>query len=210
MQPKYICDACLDEIQLMEPPFCLKCGLPLVEGRCRERHEEDYFFDSARAVGVYDGVLRDAVHKLKYSGHQVLAPILADLLIQHLKKYPSYLERIDCIVPVSIHPSRLKQRRFNQSELLAIDVSRAFSLPLVTESLVRTRKTSAQFGLSADKRRENVEDAFEVVNKSLIDGRIVLLIDDVLTTGSTANESAKALKDGGAKEVHVLTVARDL
>ena len=210
MQPKFLCDACLAEVVLIEPPVCSQCGAPLQEGRCPEcRHEVEFAFNSARAVGQYDGVLKEAIHQLKYSGHRVLGPVLGALIVEHLRR-SALVPRVACIVPMPIHPSRVRQRGFNQSELLAAEVSRAFGLPLLPRALVRTRPTRPQVDLPIEKRRENVEGAFKVVREDAVAGRSILLVDDVLTTGSTADSAARALRDAGAREIHVLTLARSL
>ena len=211
MQPNYLCTDCLKQIQFIEGRICRSCGAPLQEEKwCTECDGVEYCFDSARSVGVYDGVLKEAIHQFKYSGHRVLAPVLGELLVNHLRKDTACLRRVNCIVPVPIHSSRLRQRGFNQSELLAEELSREFALPLVRKALVRARATRPQVNLPTDKRHDNVQNAFRVARTDAIEGRNILLIDDVFTTGSTVDSAARSLREAGAREVHILTLARSL
>jgi ComF family protein len=171
--------------------------------------EVEFAFDSARAIGEYEGVLKEAIHQLKYSGHRVLGPVLSALLLERIR-LGDYAMQVDCIIPIPVHSSRLRQRGFNQSELLAQGISCAFDLPLLRGVLLRTIATKQQIGLLIEKRRENVEGAFKVARNDAVEGRRILLLDDVLTTGSTADSAARALRDAGAKAIHVLTLARSL
>lgn len=210
IQRKYLCEQCLEQIVFIEPPVCGRCGAPTPEGRCAECAGIEFSFDSARAVGVYDGVLKEAIHALKYSGHRVLAPVLGALLVEHLRSRGGFVSRIGPVVPVPIHPSRVRQRGFNQSELLAAEIGRAFGLPVASDALERTRRTRPQVDLPIDQRSENVRGAFRAARQDVISGRSLLLIDDVFTTGSTVNSAAQALRDAGAREVHILTLARSV
>jgi len=210
MQPKYLCGECIAEIALIEPPVCARCGAPPQDGRCIQCQGIEFSFDSARAVGVYDGVLKEAIHQLKYSGHRVLGPVLGALLVEHLRGRPDFIRRIDCIVPVPIHRSRARRRGFNQSELLAQEVGWVFELPVLPQAIERHRPTRPQVDLPIEERSENVRGAFRVVRQDAVSGRILLLIDDVFTTGSTVDSAASALRDAGAGEIHVLTLARSV
>lgn len=211
MQPKYLCSDCLSQITFINPPVCRRCGAPVQENEpCHGCSQVELGFDSARSVGAYDGVLKEAIHQLKYSGHRVMAPILGGLIVDYLREQNAWLRRTSCIVPIPIHSSRLRSRGFNQSELLAVEISRVFALPMVGASLVRWRSNQPQVDLPLDKRHENVQGIFRVIRADSIAGRSVLLIDDVYTTGSTVDSAARVLREAGAREVHVLTLARSL
>jgi ComF family protein len=210
MQPDYLCAACIDEIIKLDRTACPKCALPRPEGTCTACRDLEYSFDSAASVGVYEGVLKDAIHQLKYSGHRVIAPALASLMVQSLRTRPWLIDRTACIVPVPIHPAKERQRGFNQSELIARDVARVFAKPMVTRALARRKQTLAQVELSGERRRENTIGIFEVVRRDAVEGRNVMLVDDVFTTGSTVEAAAFALREAGAREVHVVTLARSL
>jgi len=208
VQPSYLCAACLEKIEFIEPPVCARCGLPVDEGPCPECRRIRFAFAGARAVGVYEGVLRDAIHALKYSCHAVVAGDLGRLLADYLLEHPNFTEGVSCVIPAPIHASRQRERGFNQSELLARAVAESLRAPLVTGVLRRIKATRPQVELPFEERVENVRGAFAVVDPAPIAAGRVLLIDDVLTTGSTAHEASSVLLEAGAAKVYVLTVAR--
>jgi ComF family protein len=161
-------------------------------------------FDNAWAYGEYDGTLRKLIHLFKYGRVEPLAKPLGMLLSQALPRNRQF----DVIVPMPLHWSRQWRRGFNQSERLARVLSARTGLPLVTNAIRRRKSTPSQAGLTGAQRRTNVAGAFEVKRRHLIDGRCVLLVDDVLTTGATAGTCAAALRRAGAREVSVVTLAR--
>ena len=153
----------------------------------------------AGAIGEYDGPLRDIIHALKYDGRRSIARHLAAMMAEHGE---TVLAGADLLVPVPLHPRRQRERGFNQADELA----RGLRLP-VARALRRTRPTVSQVELPAEARRLNVLDAF-ALGLPVVRGRIVVLIDDVTTTGATLDACAAALLDGGAREVRALTAAR--
>jgi ComF family protein len=157
-------------------------------------------FDAAYSFSAYDGVVRKLIHLYKYERIRTLSRPLADLLARALPLD----ERFDCIVPVPLHWIRRWKRGFNQSELLARVLARRAGLPLL-KALRRSRPTKVQAGLSNHARRQNVLKAFRA---RPVEGKRILLIDDVMTTGATATACAQALKRAGAARVALLTVAR--
>jgi ComF family protein len=158
----------------------------------------------ARAIGEYEGTLRQIIHALKYSGRHSLARPLAERMRQRGR---DLVEEVDCVVPVPLHWRREYQRGFNQAREIARHLG-----PPVVEALRRCRATRAQIELAADRRRENVAGAFAArrgwIRDPQIRGKTVLLIDDVSTTGATLESCAAVLKDWGAWEVFALTAAR--
>ncbi|CAG1066506.1 orotate phosphoribosyltransferase [uncultured bacterium] len=206
---KGFCDGCggLVEKERIRPPLCIVCGTPFpsakgVDHACGRCVEEPPSFTSARSAFVFEGKVLEAVHKLKYGGDTALAGPLASLLsAAHLP------EGLSMVVPVPLHPARLKERGFNQSLLIARELSRNYGLSLVYDRLKRARDTGQQVGLKAAERKKNVSGAFTLDGGSFFKGRKVLLVDDVTTTGATLNECAKVLKKAGA-EVIAITVAR--
>lgn len=211
-QPRYICPRCIDKINILGPYLCRRCGAPIDKSFCIECKGRELFFDSTRCVAVYDGVLREAIHLLKYSGQACLVSDLAELMISSYKSpiYPDMTKRIDVVVSVPTDKSRQLERGFNHSQLLAERLASAIGKPLLDHVLLRVSKAPPQSRLSYDERLLNLIGAFGVSSGVLIDGMSVLLVDDVYTTGSTANEAAKTLKEAGAREVHVFTLARSL
>lgn len=151
--------------------------------------------------------MREALHAFKFRGRRALATPLADLLVEVMEgRLPGGLP--DLLVPVPLHPRRKRERGFNQALLLARRVGRGWRVPVRDDVLVRAVATPSQTELDAMARRVNVRDAFRLRRPDLIAGRHVLLVDDILTTGATLSECARCLREGGARVVGVLTVAR--
>lgn len=163
-------------------------------------------FDSARSAVIHAGVVRDRINQLKFGGQTHWAPPLAQLLADTLRKTPEVSP--DFIIAVPLHKNRLRQRGFNQAGLIAQKLGRSIDLPLRYDVLIRSQWTEPQTRLSRQDRLRNVKNAFAVLNPSLAEGRCILLIDDVFTTGSTLSECSATLKKAGASAVHTLTVSR--
>ncbi len=172
------------------------------EGRCALCRRGVRGFDAAYSFGFYEDELRQLIHLFKYGRIQTLSTALGRLLARALPREQSF----DVIVPMPLHWRKRWQRGFNQAELLAREIGRRIHTP-VRSVLRRVRNTASQAGLTSAKRRENVSGAFRAARSGL-DGRSVLLIDDVMTTGATAASCARALKRGGARQVTLLTLAR--
>jgi|SRR5918912_806129 ComF family protein len=208
------CAVCWQETRVFNgaETICWKCGAEArgVVGeeeraavRCRRCDGEA--FTAARACGLYEGALRACVLALKREAHVPLR--LARLMLEAQQRAP--LSLATCIVPVPLHTERLRERGFNQAEVLASALSRESRLPPVEESLIRTVHTERhRAGMDARARRESVHEAFAVERPRLVEGERILLVDDVFTTGATVSSCATALKAAGAREVFVLTVAR--
>lgn len=203
-----LCGACWQALERIEEPVCRLCGLPLtVPGLCGGCRRRPPAFSYARAAARYGDVVREALHAFKFGGRRALAAPLGELLAA---PGPGALpgEAPDLLLPVPLHPRRRRERGFNQSLLLARRVGRAWGLPVRPDILLRTAATSPQTDLSAPARRANVRGAFALRRPELVAGRHVILVDDILTTGATVGECARVLREGGARTVGVLTVAR--
>ena len=190
--------------------FCVTCRTPFQNrfpldesGRCRLCRTGVRGFDAAYCFGSYEGTLRELIHLFKYGRMKPLARTLAANLALALPRD----QRFDIVVPMPLHWRRQWQRGFNQSDLLARGIARRCGIP-VANAVRRVRSTAAQAGLSNAERRKNVAGAFRVRSQRAIQGRRVLLIDDVMTTGATASACALALKRGGATSVTLLALAR--
>jgi ComF family protein len=208
------CAKCWEEIEGSNwlACFCAKCGLPLQPLPARVSSErrcgrcDDMAFTCARACGPYEGALRESVLWLKT--HPQLSPRLRRLLTATFSSAID-LHSSESIIPMPLHASRLAERTFNQSEIIASALASSIGLRLDTASLVRIKKTEMhRAGMGARERSASLRKAFRVRAPRLIEDRIVLLIDDVMTTSSTAHESAQTLLEGGARAVNVLTLAR--
>jgi ComF family protein len=202
-------------VRLLTGPFCRTCGDPLPSWRvisvaleqCPRCRRGPGRVDAARAAGEYEGTLREILHAFKYEGRRVLAGPLAAML---RAAGAGILGDADASVPVPLHPWRRMRRGFNQAD----DLARRLDVPML-RALWRVRATVPQTGLKAAARRRNVRHAFRLSpflsrerRHRLLEGRIVVLVDDVRTTGATLEACAAALKDAGAREVRALTVAR--
>ena len=216
---QFLCIDCLAELRAPLSPICTLCGrffdsphgVDHVCGRCLE---DPFDFDKARASGLYDRALKALIRSYKYQCRVELAAPLAGLLWRTLLRYWD-LEEIDSIIPVPLHRRRLRERGFNQVELMLRfwpALSRRCAVPLKSGKvmaglLVRHRHTHSQAGLDRRDRAANLQHAFRLTDPAMVQGRRLLLVDDVLTTGATANACARVLKRGGAASVRVLTLA---
>ncbi len=207
----HLCWDCRSEIQWIQPPFCSRCGTP-VSGRIDHAYEcaactaRKIHFDAARAAGRMEGPLAEMIHLLKYRNGFWIASDLADLLQAALRTHFDPGE-IDAAGFVPLFPSRRRDRGYNQAEVLARLLCRRSGVALLKRGLVRTRPTPTQTLLTASARADNVRNAFRVPNPKWVEGRRILLVDDVMTTGSTVNECSRVLKAAGAARVWVLTAA---
>jgi ComF family protein len=180
----------------------------LLCGVCRRTHPR---FDFAVSSGSYDGELRRLVHLLKYEEVRPVANVLGGKLAEVVRRGKFADDQAALVIPVPLHPSKRRQRRFNQSELIAraairnLDRSR---FELHTGNLRRTTATTSQTGLTSHQRRENVRGAFVVTTATRVKDRNVVIVDDVYTTGTTLNECARVLRAAGARQIAVATVAR--
>ena len=201
------CPACLSAISHVPPNLCFRCGEPganPASGLCARCRRSETALDGGFSVGYSAGALRQAIHRLKYDGQSRLAEPLASLLTDW---WAGRRLTVDLIVPVPLHPARQRDRGYNQSALLARRLAAHTALPCSEDAVLRCRNTRPQVGLGAAERWQNVDGAFRA-EPTLVAGLRVLLLDDVRTTGSTLEASARALRDAGAATVWALTVAR--
>lgn len=206
-----ICPVCWARIDFIRPPLCDRLGLPMpydTGGKMISALSvaEPPSYGRARAVGHYTGVLRELIHDFKFSDAHAARKLLSRLMAEAGREL---LADADIIVPVPLSRQRLISRRFNQSALLAQDLSRSSALTYEPLALVRTRATPRQVGLTRRERKLNVRGAFAVpqAQATRVAGRRVLMVDDVITTGATCDAAARALLRGGAASVDVLALA---
>lgn len=206
-----LCAGCVSQIIPVAAPLCAVCGQALLAdtdgcGHCRKRRPA---FVRARAMGAYDGVLRSAIHQFKYRERPQMAVPLGRLLAVFAREQAAALNglRFDGILAVPMHPTRQRLRGYNHSERLARVVGAELGLPLSSSALARIRPTRPQVGLSAEARRTNLNGAFAVRNRDAVTGKTLLLIDDVVTSGSSLHECCLALRASGAAAVYALTLA---
>jgi ComF family protein len=215
---EYFCHACWAKIELIGHPLCNICGRPFPDaggddhicGKCLERPPQ---FFQARSWACYprqelaEHPLRQAVQKFKYGRRVSLGKPLGRLMARGCREFLDAWQA-DLILPVPLHSKRLRWRGFNQSVLLARQVSRAYGIPVDPMLLRRVKETPPQTQLSEEERRRNVRGVFALARGRSVAGKCILLVDDVYTSGATVNECSRLLKKNGAKAVYVLTLAR--
>jgi len=201
-----ICDNCKNILIPITSHVCEKCGNPIPENSyiCDECKNTEWFFDKARAAYIFDDYSKKIVYNLKYYGKKFAAKHISQKLIVPLGSF----ESPQLFIPIPLHEKRLKERGFNQSELIANALSELTTIPICTTAIKRAIETETQTGKNKEERKANIVGAFKVTDKSKIINKNIVLIDDVFTTGATANECARVLKKSGAAKVYVLTVLK--
>jgi ComF family protein len=197
-------------LDLIFPPRCEVCRGLGPEALCEKCQKKINFLSPSafiHSVGVYEGPLKTAIQRFKFKKKINLAEPLGVLLVKYLS-HNLDMNLVDLIVPVPLHERRVRERGFNQAELLSHTITKYYDVPTVSGALFRTRETHPQFDLPRAERIKNVRGAFEVKGGSLLRDRSLLLLDDIYTTGSTVSECTRVLKAAGARQVHVLTLSR--
>ncbi|MBR5154725.1 MAG: ComF family protein [Alphaproteobacteria bacterium] len=209
-----LCGECFSNIKFITNPYCCKCGTPL---SCKIDDEKmlcvsclnpkiKKLFRMSRSAVVYDDFSKKLVLDFKFLNHLENKKLLVNWLIMAGRDI--FDEGVDLIVPVPLHFSRILQRRYNQSAILAKEVAFRKNIKVSFDALSRIRKTAPQVMCAGKERKKNVKGAFKVNDIEAIKGKRIVIIDDVYTTGSTLKECAKVLLKAGAKSVDTLTVAK--
>jgi ComF family protein len=210
----FVCSDCRGKVQWLEWPYCNRCGMPFQgnissEFECQNCREVELHFCHARSAVIARQKALKAIHRYKYERLLCLEPYLAGLLKERAIPELSG-QGWTCLVPVPLYPAKKRERGFNQAERLARRLAKELGLPLKSDLVRRVIPTKSQTRLSRAERSENMNKAFDKGSMTPDSGERVILVDDVLTTGSTTNACAKVLKQAGAAEVCVWTVARGL
>ncbi|HUX48056.1 MAG TPA: ComF family protein [Dehalococcoidia bacterium] len=204
----FLCPECLGKLPRLSPPLCPNCGRPQASGivcpDCWQRQTE---IDGIRSLFRFDEIIRKAIHQLKYRNLKAISPGLAELLADYLRSNPLPGEVLIC---VPLHSRRLRERGYNQSNLLARELGERIDLPVIDNCLIRVKQAQPQVrAVDVEERRRNVADAF-VCRDERVSGRQIILVDDVCTSGATLESCAVALKNKGATSVWGLTLAREI
>lgn len=201
-----LCSKCLENIPFTKDNYCLRCG-EIINGNydyCINCKNHEYEFDRARSVFAYTPYTSPMIMRFKYNGYKSYAPYLAKLLVNY---YSTSDLIVDVVTFVPMPVKREKARGYNQAKELCREFSLLSGLPVI-DCLVRIKDNFKQSTLNAKERAENIKGSFACINKQLVKNKDILIIDDVLTTGATANECAKVLNRAGARSVSVLSLAK--
>lgn len=211
-----VCPDCLAAIQPIRAPLCLSCGRPFppgapatVDSICHACRQDLYHFDVARSFARYETALEHILLILKYDPVTPLAGWFAARLEEVVRSEPA-LGQVDWLVPVPLDRSRMRQRGYNQAELIARPLAKRLGRPVATDLLTRLRSRPPKLKLSRRERWETVRGAFQAEASTQVDRARILLVDDVLTSGATLDACSRALRSAGAVAVHAVTVARVL
>lgn len=204
-----VCGSCSASIRRNPRPYCRSCGRPVNHqgDKCGECAKLDLHFDRAYSACLYEERIKELVHKFKYGSGSSLAPFFSKIMLDFLGDNREIARGVEAVTYVPLDNRRLRERGFNQSRLLARGVAGEIGAPLI-DTLKKIAPTKHQNELSREERLMNLRGAFRARRDVDLAGKIIILVDDVMTTGATLSECSKALRDAGAKEVRCLTLAR--
>jgi len=205
LQPEeiYLCRECEKSLEYLEGEICPKCGEPLSD---ESSHRCDFSFDAARSVFKFNPILKNLIHHFKYNEMTKVGKLLGNFAAEFLRK--ENFTEAEIVTPVPLHTVKKRIRGYNQSEFLTRQIAENMKWQHLPHLIQRKRFTETQTKLSRHQRKKNVAGAFVVNPKFEVKNRLILLVDDVFTTGSTVDSISKVLKEAGAKKIFVLTIAR--
>ena len=207
----YLCQECQDKIAYLAPPLCRLCSKPLLHRKsdlCAQCNKKKSPFKRVLSITVYKEPMTGLLHLLKYKNYDYLGRFLSCLMIQHIERIGLDLSCYQAIIPVPLHPFKRKERGYNQTELLAEQIANHFQIPLRNDIIYQKKDKTSQTRLKKEQREKAMQGVFSA-QKDLKD-KNVILIDDILTTGSTLKECALALKEKGAKDIMAITLSKTL
>jgi ComF family protein len=209
---RVVCRSCLEKIKPRRSAFCLCCGRFFEGGGeshlCSDCLKDQRPYSLHRSCARYEGILKDAILLFKYRGYKPLGKHLSRFVFESLKKEDGLWWDLEAIIPVPLHPKRLRERGFNQALVIAKELSKLKKIPLKNKILKKVMNVAAQTSLEREERIKNVRGVYRVTKNAEIKGKVILLVDDVYTTGSTLKECSAELKKAGAKEVRAITIAQ--
>jgi ComF family protein len=207
-----ICSHCEKKLQLITQPRCKKCSKPIEDDQkeyCSDCERKNYHFDHGYSLWVYDSIMKKSISDFKYHHKKEYANYYIEKIVEGYKDNISRLAP-DALVPVPIHISKYRERGYNQAEILAYGISKELDLPVISNLLVRNKKTLPQKQLSDKERLKNLKEAF-ILNDKVLDDypkelKRVLLVDDIYTTGSTIEACANVLIKNGIENIYFITL----
>lgn len=205
---QFICSNCFNSLEFLED-ICPICGAPKIEEKCRVCQTNEFLFDKARSVFMFNTVVQKMVHEFKYNEMTQIAKFFGILSREYIEKFKPF-DHIDYVVPVPLHKVKKRDRGFNQSEYITREISKNMNWKHLPKLIKRKRFTETQTKLNKEQRKKNVSLAFKINPKYDIKGKNILLVDDVFTTGSTVNSITAVLKEKQVNKVYIFTIGRAL
>ncbi len=214
LSDEYLCKECVEKIRKRTPPFCIKCGRqlktsPQIQETCSDCRKDNLYFDKAISVFHYDDILKKLVHDFKYKKIASLVKEFSAFIVDFMDEH-NIAKESDLVLSIPMHPSRLFKREINPSHILAKNIAKKLKLQYSENLLKKTKNTPPQSKLNRLERLENIKHSFSLKDDGKLDlnGKNILLVDDLFTTGSTVNECSKILKEARSNRVEVITLAR--
>lgn len=202
-----ICAPCRARVRTVGDPYCVKCGKPLNDGQiiyCHDCGVTEHIFTRGRSLFYYEDI-RESVYRFKYEGRQEYASFYADETVRVLGKEIGAWHA-EALIPIPLHRAKMKKRGYNQAALFAEALSVRLGIPVLERTLVRERNTIPQKGLNREERQKNLKKAFKIVQND-VKLKTIILIDDIYTTGSTVDAVGALLRQAGAADIYVITLA---
>ena len=201
-----VCAECLRKIKLLTPPWCMRCGRKVEDGEeyCRDCRGSRHVFDRGRALYEYADAAA-SIYRFKYAGRREYADFFGEEIAEYLGDFIRQIQP-DGIVPIPLHRRRYAKRGYNQAELLASETGRRLGIPVYPKMLVRVRNTVPQKKLNPQERQNNLKKAFNI-GRNDVKLKVILVFDDIYTTGSTIDEAARVLREAGAEKIYFITLA---
>ncbi len=201
-----ICPECEKKLTFVAEPYCMRCGKPVDETQeyCEDCTRRDHAYDEGRAVLIYDEYMSKSIYRFKYNGKREFARFYGRVMTQCLHdKIRQW--RVEVVIPVPVHKSKLRQRGYNQAGLIAQQISKRLKIPVKSDIVIRQTATKVQKNLGFTARQNNLKNAFKVIPNS-VKYKSVLIVDDIYTTGATVDAMARCLKKAGVEKVYFATL----
>lgn len=204
-----MCTPCRDRVKFIASRFCEKCGKPLeplyLPQKCPDCMITHHYFTRGFSCVEYDDAVKKLIYQLKYHQKRHLAHPIGQMMADRLRKLD--VGEIHMIVPVPLHRKKERERGFNQSEIIAKYMADALGIPMEKKNILRVKETETQNQLNREERRENLRDAFQVVDHKKFAGKKILIVDDIYTTGSTMDACCREIRKAGPEEIYFITFA---
>ncbi len=208
---QFLCSLCQQAIEWNKPPFCTLCSRPFNQNHsgkiCPTCRQSSYWFDQVWAATLYNGLTKRLIHLFKYHNKTSLRLTFADWIMRFSSKNQIDFKRFDLLVPVPLHPTRQRERGYNQTQLIAERLAAQLNKNVSLKNLLRNRHTPSQALLNQKQRWTNISGAFTIKYPQEFENKNILICDDLFTTGATTSEIARILKESGARNVEVLALS---